>query len=89
MEPGTLALWGIALSIAAHGVAWFFRTPKETAGEAARRIDDLEDAHHRLDKAVTGLMVEVRHLAQNVEQLTATIKHFDRARISGRQPRSP
>ena len=92
MDAQTGALWTLALGVIGLAFVLFFRTPKEVATEAQKRIDDLEDAHHALDlkfAAAEGrLSAEIRHLANTIEQLSQTIKSMDERRISGRHPRA-
>ena len=73
MDPTTGGIWAVAIAIFAHGVAWFFKTPKETAGEMSRRVEDLSVKHHALDMrfvaAEARLSSELRHLANTIERL--------------------
>jgi uncharacterized protein YlxW (UPF0749 family) len=92
MDPltgGNAALWAVAISIIGLAFVLIFRTPKEISVEQSKRLDDLEDEHHKLDKAVSALAVEVRHLAESVGRLNQNLQQLNGARISGRHPRSP
>lgn len=92
MEPNN-GLWALAIAVAIHAVAWFFRTPKETAGEMTARLETIETKHHALDVrfaiAEARLTAEMRHLADTIERLIELMEGDDsHARISGRHPTS-
>jgi hypothetical protein len=89
MDPLAGGVWVLALSVMGFAALYIFKGPKEVSSEHSKRLDELEDDHHKLDKAVEGLVVEVRHLALNVASLAQIIQRMSEARISGRHPRSP
>ncbi|HEX3124316.1 MAG TPA: hypothetical protein VHQ21_13535 [Rhodanobacteraceae bacterium] len=94
MEPQTGATLLLALAIMGHGVAWLFRTPKESAAEMTERVERIENKHHALDLrfaiAEARLSAELRHLSNTIERLIALMQGNgeDHARISGRHPTS-
>ena len=87
MEALAGGIWALALAIISAGVLWFFKTPRQVADEADRRIDELEDKHTALDRSVAVLTAEVSHLARSIDALAIVIKAMDDRRVSGRQPR--
>ena len=94
MEPQTGATLLLALAIMGHGVAWLFRTPKESAAEITDRVERIENKHHALDMrfvaAEARLTAEMRHLSSTIERLINVMEGNgdSHARISGRHPTS-
>jgi len=71
VEPQTIAIAALALAIIGHGIAWWFKTPKEAANEVLVRLDQAEDNHHELEVQFVSSSVK---LAQQVEYLGNQIK---------------
>ncbi len=81
MDPLVVSIGFLGLSVAGHAVVWLFKTPKESANEMAKRMDDLEDEHHALDKNFTGfaerMFGEIKHLSDAINRLSAVIGRQD------------
>ena len=79
MDPVGTPIALLALAVAGHAVAWFFKTPKETAGEMAQRVNALEDDHHQLDRGFyefrATVLGELRNLTDAINRLSAAIGH--------------
>ena len=78
MENGPI--WFLGVAVIVNAVAWFFKSPKESHGEMAKRVDELEDSHHALDKDYAGfraeMLGEIRNLADAVNRLAAAVGHM-------------
>jgi len=75
MDPTTGGTWAVAFAIFAHAIAWAFKSPKETAGEIARKVETLDAKHHALDRSVAVLTREVAHLAHSIEDLAHILRN--------------
>ena len=79
MDPLTSGVWALALAVAGTAVTWFFKTPKESAGEMVRRMDDLEDRHHALDVDHAGfkgtVLNELHNLTNAINRLSTVLEH--------------
>lgn len=77
MDPIGTPIIMLALAVAGHAMLTHFKGPKETNSETARRLDDLEDAHHALDKDYTGfqerVLAELHNLADALNRLAIAL----------------
>jgi len=87
MQPSEIAIWAVAVSIFAHAVAFFFKTPKEAASEQEQDIRDLAqkhkelaNEHQRLEIRVEGIYSGhdqiLKNLTSAVEKLTTKLERF-------------
>jgi hypothetical protein len=98
MDPLTVAVGGLAVAIAAHGVMWFFKTPRQEAEEIMNRMTEAEREHRKLEvdfiRSSVSLGVKVDQLGVEVSGLTIAVKELTRrmdngsARHPGRTNRS-
>jgi predicted nucleic acid-binding Zn-ribbon protein len=87
--PTDIALVSLALAIVAHGIAWFFKTPKEASKEVSldlkeaekalhERVNKVEDSHIRLERQYIRSSVElgekVKSLAEAIRELSTNVR---------------
>lgn len=78
----TMPLFALAFAVVAHGIMWFFKTPKESASEIASRVSSIETSLHALEVQFSGMNgkvgIQISQLAENVKELAANIRELTR-----------
>lgn len=77
MDPTAIAVFTLAVSVFIHSVAWFFKTPKESQGELAKRVGDVEDDHELLARRFERHDEVVKNLIQALDRLTTRIDRLE------------
>lgn len=88
MDAQTIAIAGLCVTIAAHGIATFFKTPKEYHTDTERRLVEVETrltnlsmrfegSHGKHDQALVTL-------TQSIDRLTARFDAYMGDRNGGR-----
>ena len=77
MDQLTIAVWGLAATIALAFIGLFFKSPKESHTELSTLVSDLEDRHTALDKDYAAfqqlILGEIRNLADAVNRLASAV----------------
>jgi hypothetical protein len=81
MDVGN-GIWFLGIAVLAHAVAWFFKTPKESASEIAARVAILETSYHGLDVQFAGmngkLGTQMTTLSENIKELASNVRELTR-----------
>lgn len=77
MDPGTAALWAVAVSIVGLAFVLLFKSPKEVSREIEVRVGTLEERHHELDTGFyefrATVLAELRHLTDAINRLSTVL----------------
>lgn len=79
MDEATLAVGGLAASVAGGVIVAFFRSPNQQISELKMRVDALENDHQLLDKDFARFSTKVDQLGVEVRELTLAVRQLTRS----------
>lgn len=85
MNEEIIAVYALVFAILAHGMVWFFKSPKEVDGELALEIKELRQQTRLNGDLISRHDERIKALIESLDRLTARLDGIDPKRRTPRR----